>query len=151
MKRRPNDKILDNKYNSGSLEYEIFNARDFRVNTEFAESNMQSELDNEKYNRHAKILSEIEGIVKESKFNVSGNTKKKIPKSQLSSAFIYIHEHLKSDNYTNVEIIIGICEYLGCNYTAMYSELPVPFKEKILNELNEDYHIIKDNNKHKLF
>lgn len=141
MKRRPNDKILDNKYNAGEIDYEVYSNKELKVNSEYASDNLNSYYDSDKYTKHLDLLKFIDNIILDSYFVECMDHKRKIPKAKYREVFLFIVEKLNDNTVSAVEIIIAICEYFGANYQSMLSEIPIQWKEKILVELDSDHNI----------
>lgn len=151
--RKRGDKILDNSYNSGNIEPEFFHSRDLRVDDEFALDNLEEYLDNEKYNRSIKLLEIIEKLTKNTKYSIHGHPKKKMPKARLNEYLCFVIEGIKKEDttYTMVEMVIGICEFIGCSYENMFKEMDICYKERVLSELDKEYNVLSKMNIKRLF
>lgn len=153
MKRRHGDKILDNNYNTGQIDHEFFHVRDMRISDDYVDQNLDEYYNSEKYTRFRNLLEKIENITNESAFSLEGHPKRKLPKAKLNEYFCFIIEQVKvvDTTYSMTEFMIGVCEYLGCNYENMFKELTVAHKEQLLKELDTEYHIFSKMNIKKLF
>jgi hypothetical protein len=144
------EKILNNKYNSGELDYEAFG--EFVISESWVNTqNTHSTHDN----YESKMLYEdIYRIFKESylyeKYYPKIGTR--VKKDEIMEVFNYINDNLKApERYTFVEKVVAIADFMNINYKVMYSILDISAKEKILDELNDKYDIFKKKNIKKLF
>ena len=153
MKRRHGDKILDNNYNTGQIDHEFFHVRDMRISDEYVDQNLDEYYNSEKYTRFRTLLEKIEEITNGSQFSLEGQPKRKLPKAKLNEYFCFVVERVKNTDstYSMIEFVIGVCEYLGCNYENMFKELTVGHKEQLLKELDVEYHVFSRMNIKKLF
>lgn len=153
MKRRHGDKILDNTYNTGQIDHEFFHVRDMRISDDYVDQNLDEYYDSEKYTRFRGLLEKIEKITTDSRFCLDSHPKRKMPKAKLNEYFCFVIEKIKIEDttYSMIEYVIGICEYLGCNYENMFKELTIAHKEQLLKELDSEYHVFSRMNIKKLF
>lgn len=151
--RRSGDKILDNSFNTGQFDHDHFHNRDMKISDEYVHDYLDEYYENEKYSRLTNLLHLIEDVTEGSKFSLKLQVKRKFPKAKLNDFFCFIVEKVRErdQTYTIVELMIGSCEYLGCNYENMFKKLSLVHKEKIISELDNDYKIFSKMNIKKLF
>lgn len=139
------DKIFNNKFNSGEVEYEVFGK--INVNSDFATSSDMFEDYNEK-----QIQKDIYTIFKESKYYEEYSKNKKVPKSEIANLYYYFDERIPETNeVTIIEKFINVAEFMSISYDDLYRELGPSYKEKIIKELDNKYGIFKKRKIKRLF
>ena len=143
----PSQKILNNKYNTGTIEFEHFG--EFVVSDTWVKS--QSASSHESY--EIEILNEdINNIFKKAPFFKKYADNKKVKKDSIYEVFWYFQEKLKEpDRYTFIEKFLAIAGFMNINFKILYDVLDITHKEKILNEFDAKYDIFKKKNIKKLF
>jgi hypothetical protein len=143
----PSQKILNNKYNTGTVEFEHFG--EFVVSDTWVKT--QSVSSHEGY--EIEILNEdINTIFKNAPFFENYAENKKVKKDSILEVFWYFQEHLKEpERYTFIEKFLAIAGYMNINFKILYDVLDIKQKEKILNEFDDKYDIFKKKNIKKLF
>ena len=53
--------------------------------------------------------------------------------------------------YTNVEKFLEIADFMNINYEVLYKELSMMYKQNLLAELDNQYHLFEKRKVHKLF
>lgn len=139
------DKIFNNKFNSGEVEYEVFGK--ININSDFATSDDMFEDYNEK-----QIQKDIYTIFKESKYYEEYSKNKKVPKSEIANLYYYFDERIPETNeVTIIEKFINVAEFMSISYDDLYRELGPSYKEKIIKELDNKYGIFKKRKIKRLF
>jgi hypothetical protein len=138
------DKIFNNKFNAGEVEYEVFGK--ISVKEDFASQDAFDE-----YNER-KIQQDIYAIFIESKYYEDYSKSKKVPKSEVADIYYYFDERLPaSDDVTAVDKFINIAEFMNLSYDVLYQELGPVYKEKLLRELDGKYDIFNRRKIKRLF
>jgi hypothetical protein len=134
------DKIINNSYNSGDLNYEefsgpmkvhdsVFSLYEDQLGENMIEIRTLKMLDDELY----KIFEQSPYFEKYKKpKRADGNDRVKM--------YYYFKERLlEQKKYSNMEIFIAFAEFFQVNYDQLYSEVGVLDKENLLRELNQKY------------
>jgi hypothetical protein len=146
------DKIMNNSYNSGDIDFENFI--------------QPMKIDDRVYDIYKDVLAE--DIVEERTFKILDNkiyelflnspfyqkykTPKRVDKSDLVKMYYFFKETLSKENtFTSVQIFMGFAEFFQVNYDQLYEEIGVLDKEGLLRELNEKYKIKNKIKTKKLF
>jgi len=131
------DKIINNSYNTGEIEYEAFNSVmkvDDRVYS-FYEDQLS---DNIAELRIVKELNEtLYTIFLDSPYYEKYKNPKRVDKSDMIKMYYYFKEILLKKNiYSGSQIFIGFAEFFQINYDLLYSEVGILDKETLLKELH---------------
>jgi len=138
------DKIFNNRFNSGEVEYEVFGKismlNDFSTADAFDEYNEQ------------KIQKDIYEIFVVSKYYEEYIKNKKVPKSEVAEIYYYFDDRLpETEEVTAVEKFINIAEFMSISYEVLYQELGPVYKEKLLRELDKKYQVFSKKKIKRLF
>ena len=140
-KEMPEDKIINNSYNSGELNFKEFTQSikvDNRVSHQY-EDIMGDILEH----RTMQDLSDtIYEFFIESPYHKKYKNPKRVDKNDMIKMYYYFKdklEILKSKKFTLMEYFIGFAEFFQINYDQLYGEIRVLDKETILKELNEKF------------
>jgi hypothetical protein len=144
MNRRPGDKILDNSYNSGTVEFESYN--NFAIDPIFKDTTD----DYTKYHNY-KLYEILNDIIENSKWKEYKTINKKISKFDISEYFEYMRSNFKETIYSEIEIFITMADIVNVNYKLFYDMIPNQYKTILLKELDKNYDIFKDIKSTKLF
>jgi len=138
------DKIFNNKFNSGDVEYEAFGK--INVKSEFASGDLYEE-----YNE-TKIQNDIYEIFRHSKYFTEYSKNKKVPKGEIAEMYYYFDERIpETQEVTIVEKFIGVAEFMSISYDDLYKSLGTSYQEKIIRELDNKYGIFKKKKIKRLF
>ena len=134
------DKIFNNKFNSGDLEYEVFGkiniVAEFTSPDAFDESN------------ESKMQQDIYEIFVASKYYDEYHKPKKVPRGEVAEIFYYFDSRLpESAEITAIDKFISIADFMTIAYEVLYQELAPTYKETLLRELDGKYAIFT---KHKI-
>lgn len=148
-KRKPNDKIFDNKFNSGEIEFEAFHAPeiDHSYSAQFLD-NYRNNYDVFRYEQLSEIILDL--WEKSTWYNKFGK-KRRIPKEYLGEIFFCIRKDISDQTYTHIEIFTGIADFFNLNYKALYDMIAVSSKIELLKELDDKYNIFNKKHITKLF
>jgi hypothetical protein len=132
------DKIINNSYNSGDIDYESFSMpmkiddRVFDLYKDIMSENIVEE-------RTLKVLDDkIYEIFSISPFYDKYKNPKRVDKNDLVKMYYYFKERLLKENtFSFIQIFIGFAEFFQINYDQLYGEIGVLDKEGILKELNK--------------
>jgi len=146
------DKILNNSYNAGDLEYENF-TQPIRVDDRVYELYKDVLSENIIEERIIRLLDEkIYDIFLISPFYEKYKNPKRVDKNDLLKMYYYFKEKLLKENtFSTIQIFIGFAEFFQINYDQLYDEIGVLNKEGLLKELNEKFNINKKIKTKKLF
>ena len=146
------DKILNNSFNSGEIEYESFTSP-MRIDDKVAGQYRESWSENIVEDRTLKMLEDkIYELFESSEFFDKYKNPKRVDKSDMVKMYYFFKERLlKEEKYSNVEIFIGFAEFFQINYDQLYAQVGVRDKEGLLKELHDKYHLTKKIKTKKLF
>lgn len=161
VKRKKNDKIFNNSYNTGDggTEESSFNS-DIRISSNHSDSYLH---DPEKYKDHLdrQIFQEdIEKIIDSSDeiqaIVTSEPNKKKYTKIEINFIFKYLKEKLthgetKSRFISSIYILDAISGLTTLEYRKLFDMLEYEYKEDLLEELNQKFKILDQIKSNKLF
>jgi len=131
------DKIINNSYNTGELEFEAFSSV-MKIDDRVSDLYEDQHSDNMVENRTIKALNEeIYSIFMESPYYEKYKNPKRVDKSDMIKMYYYFKEKLLPKNtYSSSQIFIGFAEFFQINYDQLYSDIGVMDKENLLKELN---------------
>ena len=146
------DKILNNSFNSGEIEYKAFTSAiriDDRVAGQYRESWSETIVED----RTVKMLeARLSEEFEKSEFFEKYKVPKRVDKSDMIKMYYYFKEKLVHEKaFSNVEIFIGFAEFFQINYDQLYAQVGVKDKEGLLRELHEKYHLTEKIQTKKLF
>lgn len=146
------DKIINNSYNAGEIEYVFFNSPmkiDDKVSDQYKETFSENIIELKTF----KMLEEkIYIYFKDSEFFEKYKIPKRVDKSDMIKMYYFFKNKLvKHKAYSNMEIFIGFAEFFQINYDQLYTEIGVRDKEELLKELQERYGVEKKIKVKKLF
>lgn len=147
-KRWGDDKILDNQFNKGEIDYQTHKA--IEVDPAWSNAHSQQYYNSHDYYRKHELNDIIESVYQDTVW-VKHYQNKKIPKQELSQIFAFFKERIKDDTYSNIEIFIGVGDFLDVNYKILYEMVAPEFKIELLQELNKQFKKLKEDNIIKLF
>lgn len=133
------DKIINNSFNSGELNYQEFTQTikiDSRVSGLY-----EDQLGDVLEHRNLQLLnSEIYNIFEKSPFYEKYKVPKRVDKNDMIKMYYYFKDEVaKSKRFSPMESFIGFAEFFQINYDQLYGEIRVLDKESLLKELNEKY------------
>lgn len=131
------DKIINNSYNTGEIEYEAFTGAmkiDDRVSSLYEDQHSENMFET----RTLKTLNEeIYKIFKESPFYEKYKNPKRVDKGDMVKMYYFFKDKLlKEKAYSNAQIFMAFAEFFQINYDQLYKEIGVLDKEGLLRELN---------------
>jgi len=133
------DKILNNSFNSGELNYREFTSSikvDNRVSGLY-----EDQLGDVLEHRTAAELNDIiYKIFKDSSYFEKYKNPKRVDKNDMIKMYYYFKDEIrKKKDFSPMEMFIGFAEFFQINYDQLYNEVRVLDKESLLKELNEKY------------
>jgi hypothetical protein len=149
-RRKPNDKIFDNKYNSGEVDYEIYNGPP-KLDTLYASNYIPDYRQTYDNFKNKQLFETLLDIWENLKWYKIYGKKRRIPKADLNSIFLDLRGKLKDSTYTKVEVFTGIAEFLNVNYGILYSVVPIPIQIELVAELDEKYNLVEKKDIRQLF
>jgi len=132
------DKILNNSYNTGDIDYEAFTAPmkiDDRVASLYDEQLSDNLID---VRTEKRLDEDLYKLFQNSPFYQKYKNPKRVDKGDMSKMYYYFKEELvKSKSYSSMQIFISFAEFFQINYDQLYAEIGVLDKESLLKELSE--------------
>jgi len=137
------DKIINNTFNSGDLNYEefsgvmkvhdsVFSMYEDQLGENMIEIRTLKMLDDEMY-----------AIFEQSPYFEKYKKKKRADGNDRIKMYYYFKERLlKQKKYSNMEIFISFAEFFEVNYDQLYNEVSVLDKENLLRELSSKYGLV---------
>lgn len=138
------DKIFNNKFNAGEVEYEVFGK--ISVKETFASPDAFDEYNDQQ------IQKDIYEIFIKSKYHDEYIKTKKVPKNEVADIYYYFDERIPATkDITAIDKFINIAEFMNIAYETLYHELGPVYKEKLLRELDGKYSIFTKRKIKRLF
>jgi len=134
------DKILNNTFNSGELQYENF-SQPMKVDSKVISLYEDQLGENIIEYRTKKLLdNEIYKIFINSPYYEKYKNPKRVDKNDMIKMYYFFKEEIeKIKNFSSMEIFIGFAEFFQINYDQLYNDVGILDKESLLKELNEKY------------
>lgn len=132
-RRNANDKIMDNKYNRGEIDYMEYS--DPKIDESFRMGRLNESYDSYDHYRMMKLNEQILDIYSGTIWDKSYDKNKRIPKQELSEVYFYIKDKLTDTTYTNAEIFITIAQFLDVNMNILYNMVGPAYKEELVEEM----------------
>lgn len=138
------DKIFNNRYNTGEYDFEKFGKIEIidilRPRDVFDEYIEQ------------KIQEDLFVIFQGAPFYETYSKSKKVSRSDSAEIFYYFESRLKSSEVVSyIDKFICIADFMSISYDVLYEELAPVHKELVLKELDAKYAIFKKRKIHRLF
>lgn len=137
------DKIFNNRYNTGDIEFEQFpkmriDAPDnFDILDEYTAAELQKTL-----------LEIFQGAP----FYENCMNSRKIAKGDSCKIFYYFEEELnRTQDMKMMEKFIAVADFMEMTYEVLYREISIKHKEVILKEMDEAYGVFSKKKIHRLF
>jgi len=132
------DKIVNNSYNTGEIDYEAFTAP-MKIDDRVASLYDDQLSDNIIDFRTEKALDEdLYELFQKSPFYQKYKNPKRVDKGDMSKMYYYFKEELaKKKSYSGMQIFVSFAEFFQINYDQLYAEIGVLDKESLLKELSE--------------
>lgn len=146
------DKIINNSYNTGGIEFEAFNSV-MKIDDRVADLYEDQHSENMIEIRTLKTLNDdLYAIFESSPYHEKYKNPKRVDKSDMIKMYYYFKEKLIPKNtYSSSQIFMGFAEFFQVNYDQLYSEIGVMDKENLLKELNTHKGLKKKIQTKKLF
>lgn len=144
------DKIFDNDYNTGNLDFEEYTNLP-KVDSFYAEDNLRECYDSYEYTRKFDLEVLVDKHFNDSEFGKILANKKKIPKQILPNLFIAIKSGFTNNDYTASEIFICIADYFTISYDILYENISSIHRAELVKELDKKYNILDKRGIKKLF
>jgi len=132
------DKIINNSFNSGELQYDDFSSSTIKVDSRVS-SLYDDQLGDVIEHRAIKELNDtIYEIFKVSPYYEKYKNPKRVDKNDMIKMYYYFKDKVAEiKRFTPMEVFIGFAEFFQINYDQLYGEIRVLDKESLLKELNE--------------
>jgi hypothetical protein len=132
------DKILNNSYNTGNIDYESFTVP-IKIDDGISSLYEDQLSDNLIDVRTEKSLDEdLYKLFKISSFYQKYKNLKRVDKGDMSKMYYCFKEELdKYKSYSGMQIFIRFAEFFQISYNQLYAEIGVLDKESLLKELSE--------------
>jgi hypothetical protein len=146
------DKILNNSYNSGEIEYEAFSGMmkiDDRIFSQY-EDQLSDNLVEKRVEK--RLDEDLYKFFQNSPFYAKYKNPRRVDKGDMSKMYYYFKEVLSEcKTYSSMQIFIGFAEFFQINYDQLYAEVGVLDKESLLKELTDKGQITSRIKTKKLF
>jgi hypothetical protein len=131
------DKIINNSYNTGEMEFEAFTS-EMKIDDRVASLYEDQHSENMVEVRTIKALNEeIYLFFLDSPFYEKYKNPKRVDKSDMIKMYYYFKTELvKKKIYSSSQIFMGFAEFFQINYDQLYGEIGVMDKENLLKELH---------------
>jgi len=143
------DKIFNNDYNVGNLDYEDFGTP--KVEKTYADKHMESYYNSSEYHARMEIMEVIDVFFSQSEIGKTIGLKKKIPKQMLSKIYLLLKDAFKPNELSEADYFTSVADYFGMSYEILYSNIPAIYREYIVKEMDDKYSILKRRGLKKLF
>lgn len=149
-KKRKDDKIFGNDYNTGNIEFEFFST--IKVKDEFSSTTSKEFTDNS-YTAWEKeqLREDLYEIFENAPFRDKYAKIKKVPKNEMVRIYYYFSDQLHEGKYSTVQVFTEIAEFMKMNYKDMFHQLLPVDKQNIVRELGEEYNIAALKKQKRLF
>lgn len=149
-KKRKDDKIFGNDYNTGNIEFEFFST--IKVKDEFSSTTSKEFTDNS-YTAWEKeqLREDLYEIFENAPFRDKYAKIKKVPKNEMVRIYYYFSDKLNEGKYSTVQVFTEIAEFMKMNYKDMFHQLLPVDKQNIVRELGEEYNIAALKKQKRLF
>jgi hypothetical protein len=138
------DKIFNNRYNTGEYDFERFGK------IEIIDILKPRDVFDEYIEQ--KIQEDLFKIFQEAPFYETYSKSKKVSRSDAAEIFYHFEARLKSSELVScIDKFICIADFMSIQYEVLYEELAPTYKEIILKELDAKYAIFKKRKIHRLF
>ena len=139
------DKIFGNDYNTGNIEFEFFGK--IKV-SDSVDTGTDSRFHDNSYSSWEKqqLREELYQIFEESSFREKYSKIKKVPKSEMVKIYYHFSDKLTEGKYSAVQIFTEIAEFMKMNYKDMFHQLLPVDKQRIIQELNDEYNVLDKRN-----
>ena len=138
------DKIFNNRFNTGDLEYEVFGA--IKLQDEHLPGDVYEEYIEQK------MQQDVYEIFINSPYYEEYNKNRKVSKNVVGEIYYYFEDRLPAtDDITAVDKFTNIADFMGIPYEVLYDVISPVHKEKLLRELDAKYHVFKRNKIKRLF
>lgn len=143
------DKIFGNDYNTGNVEFEFFGK--IKIKDEWnPESEEFTDNSYESWERQ-QLREELYEIFDDSTFREKYSKIKKVPKTEMVRIYYHFSDKVSKDKYSTVQVFTEIAEFMKMNYKDMFHQLLPLDKQKIVQELNDDFNVLDKRNIKRLF
>lgn len=138
------DKIFNNRYNTGEIEYEAFGA--IKVHDKFLPKDVFEEFtDNQ-------IQEELYELFLEADFYDEYIKNKKVVRGDVTKIYYYFDDNLKNTKeLPAITKFVAVAEFMSIPYELLYEEMAPVYKEALLRELDAKYKIFSKRNIRRLF
>lgn len=138
------DKIFNNRFNSGDLEYEVFGT--IKLHDETTAGDIYEEYIEDK------MQKDLYDIFIASPYYEEYVKNRKVSKNNVSTIYYYFEERLPGhEGMTAIDKFTHIAEFMCIPYEILYTEIGPAYKEKILRELDSKYQVFKRHKIKQLF
>jgi len=136
------DKIFNNSFNRGDIDYELFG--EVRVIQDTTSDLYEEYIDNQ-------LQEDLYHIYRSSPYCGDFEKTRKNSKSILAEIYYYFDDRLDTVDMTMVERFIAISEFMTAPYDVLFNELGSAYQDRIIRELDGKYNIFAKKNIKRLF
>lgn len=154
LPKEPNrsaDKILNNSYNRGDVEFDPF--KKIQIESNYLNDNLDDNYSAEEYRREKYLNERIYNIINENEIYKVFLSQKKATRDNIGNLYKYILDELGPDleEYTKCEITHSCINALDVSYESFYNSLFIIHKSQLMEEMNSKYNVYKKKNFSPLF
>lgn len=144
------NKILNNKFNTGEIEFEFFGK--MKIDDDWKEKYENNHYRSRDYYEDKKLQENLYEIFKNAPFYEKYKKIKKVKKDEILTIFNYFIERIEEpERYGAIDKFLSIATFMNMNFKILYKELSSTYKQQILKEFDEKYDIFKAKKLKRLF
>lgn len=147
--RTRGDKIFDNNYNSGTIDYEQYAPA--QILNSFEAEQLSPYYDAQEYYRKETLIELLNTIWQSTEWSKTFGNTKKIPKQYLSEIFTILLTSIEDKTYSYCEMTVGIADFLDVSYKMLYEMISPIYKTEILKEVDNQFGVLDKNTTTSLF
>lgn len=133
--RNKQDKIIDNNYNSGNIEFNP-NSR-LEIDDMYSNDNLDDVYNSEQY-YEKKAIMELMYTTYQSNIDTSEYDNKKFTKSSIPNIYTLLFDVITAEHYlSSVQKFCYIAEFIDVSYRKIWESIEIKYKEEILVELKK--------------
>lgn len=148
-KRNPNDKILDNSYNQGTID-DINNAP-IEISTSYKNSYLHNEYNSQDSYRLTEMSDKMVELLSQSQEYSNYLDVEKNSKLNLTEVCYYLLSSFDDTDYSFAEKFSCLCDVLDIKDVEIFNSLPLYYKAIATTEAAEYSSVIRNQNRYRLF
>ena len=149
-KRTKGDKIIDNDFNSGNIEFDT-STNKLEIDHFYSDKNLDECYNSEEYNEKKNTMILMVELFEGSKYYVHFKNKK-FTKDVIPEIYDIFYDELDRELFlSNVQKFCYIAEFLNVSYEKVWDSIYIKRKEEVLLELDQTHGVFNKFNITKLF